>query len=114
MTRWYEVEGIPVGNGVRGQVAGEVLESFEGDVLVGWPSIWHIPLETGFNEARGERSIVPVQNQIYRSESAKSLALVIQDIGWDYSDPEGVEGGRGVEVAPGIGSQVVVVEAEFV
>lgn len=78
------------------------------------PSVGHVPLETGLDEARGERSVVPVQKQVDRGEGAESLALVIQDIRWDYPDPEGVEGGGGIEVVPGIGSQVVVIESELV
>ena len=77
-----------------------------------WPSIWHIPLETGFDKARGECPVVSVQDQVDSGEGAKGLTLVTQDIGWDYSNPEGVEGGRGIKVVPGIGSQVVVIEGE--
>lgn len=78
-----------------------------------WPSVWHIPLETGFYKARGERSIVPVQDQVDRGKGTKGLALVIQDIRWDYPDPKRIEGGRRIKVVPGIGSQVIVIEGEF-
>lgn len=114
MARWHEAEGLSVWNGVRGQVAGKVSESLESDILVWWPRIWHIPLEAGFDEAGGERSVVPVHDQVDRGEGAKGLALIIQDLGWDYSEPEGVKGGRGIKIVPGVGSQVVVVEGEFV
>ena len=40
--------------------------------------------------------------------------MVAQDIGRNDSDPEGVEGGGGVEVVTGVRGQVVVVECEFV
>lgn len=114
LTGWNEVEGLPVWNGVRGEVAGEALESLKCDVLVWWPSVWHIPLETGFDEARGECSIVPVQDEVDGGEGTKGLALVIQNIRWDDSNPEGVEVGRGIEAVSGVGSQVVVIESEFV
>ena len=114
MPRWYEVEGVPTGKGVRGQVGWEVSESLESDVLVRRPSIRQVPLETGLDKGSGEGSVVPVHNQVDGGEGAKCLALAVQDIRGDDSDPEGVEGSDRVEVVAGIRSQVVVVEREFV
>ena len=118
LSRWHEVEGVPTltrfGNGVRCQVAREVSEGLEGDVLMGRPSVWQIPLETGLNEGSGEGSVVPVHHQVDGGKCTKGLALVAQDIGGNDSDPEGVEGGGGVVVVTGVRGHVVVVEGEFV
>jgi hypothetical protein len=113
--RWHEVERIAdLGKGVRGQVAWEVSESRESDVLVRRPSIRQIPLETGLDKGSRESSVVSVHDQVYGGECTEGLALVVQD-GWgDYSDPEGIEGGGRVEVVTSVGGQVVVVEGEFV
>jgi len=114
LTRRYEVEGVVTGKCVRGQVAWEVSKSLESDILMWRPSIWQIPLKTGLDEGSGKSSIVPAHDHIDGGEGTESLTLVAQDIGRNDSDPEGVEGGERVEAITGIGSQVVVVEGEFV
>jgi len=113
LPRWHEVERVPTWKGVRGQVAREVSEGLESDVLVRWPSVWQIPLEAGLDEGSGEGSVVPAHDQVDGGEGTKGLALVAQDIGRNDSDPEGVEGCGGVEAVAGVGSQVVVVECKF-
>ena len=40
--------------------------------------------------------------------------MVAQDIRWGDSNPEGVKGGGGVPSIASVGSQVIVVEGEFV
>jgi len=114
LPRWHEVEGVPTGKGVRGQIGWEVSESLEGDVLVWWPSIRQIPLETSLDKSSGEGSVVPVHDQVDGGKGTKGLALVFQDVGGDDSNPEGVEGGNGVDVVTGVRSQIIVVEGEFV
>ena len=114
LPRWHEVEGVPTGKGVCGQIGWDISESREGDVLVWWPSIWQIPLETSLDKSSGESSVVPVHDQVDGGKSTKGLALVFQDIGGDDSNPEGVEGGNGVDVVTGVRSQIIVVEGEFV
>ena len=79
-----------------------------------WPRIRQIPLKSGFDEARGEGPIVPVQDQVDGGKSPKGLRLIVQNIRWNDSDPEGIESSGGVEVVAGIGCQVVVVEGEFI
>ena len=79
-----------------------------------WPRIWQIPLETGLNKGNREGSVVPVHDQVDGGKGTKGLALITQDFRGDDSDPEGVEGGNGVDVVTGVRSQVVVVEGEFV
>ena len=78
------------------------------------PSIRQVPLETGLDKGGGEGSVVPVHNQVDGGKGTECLALVVQDIRGDDSDPEGVEGSDRVEVVAGIRSQVVIVEGEFV
>ena len=114
LPRWHELEGVSdLGKGVCGQVAWEVSESRESDVLVWRPSIRQIPLETGLDKSRGEGPVIPVHHQVDGGEGTEGLALVVQD-GWgNYSDPEGVEGGGRIEIVTGVGGQVVVVEGEF-
>ena len=118
LSRWHEIESAPalarLGKSVRGKVAREVFEGRKSDVLVWWPSIWQIPLETGFDERSGESSVVSVHDQVDGREGAEGLGLVAQDIWRNDSDPEGVEGGGGVEVVTGVRGQVVVVERELV
>ena len=114
LPRWHEVEGVPTGKSVRSQIAWEVPKSLQSDVLVWWPSIWQIPLETGLDEGNGKRSVVPVHNQVDEGEGAEGLALITQDVGGNNSNPEGVEVGSGVDIVTGVGSQVVVVESELV
>ena len=79
-----------------------------------WPRIWQIPLETGLDEGNREGSVVPVHDQVDGGKGTEGLALITQDFRGDDSDPEGVEGGNGVDVVTGVRSQVVVVEGEFV
>ena len=62
---------------------------------MGRPRIGHVPLETSFNEARGEGLIVSIQDQVDGGESAERLALIVLGAGWDDPDPEGIEGGGG-------------------
>ena len=114
MSGWDEVEGVPTREGVRGQVGWEVSKSRESDVLVWWPSIWKVPLETSLDEGSGNGSIVPVHDHVDGGEGTKGLALIAQYIRGNDSNPEGVESGDGVEAVTGIGSQVVVIESEFV
>jgi hypothetical protein len=115
LPRWHEVERVPdLGKGVRGQVAREVSESRESDVLVWRPSVWQIPLEAGLDESRGEGSVVSVHDQVYGGECTEGLALIVQDDWRNYSDPEGIEGGGRIEIVTSVGGQVVVVESEFV
>ena len=53
-------------------------QSLEGDVLVRQSSIRHIPLNTSFNKARGERPIVPVQHQVDGGKTGECLALIVR------------------------------------
>ena len=62
---------------------------------MGRPRVGHVPLETSFNEARGEGLIVSIQDQVDGSESAGRLALIVLGARWDDSDPEGIGGGGG-------------------
>ena len=41
--------------------------------------------------------MVLVQDQVGGSECTGCLALIGEDVGWGDSDPEGIEGGGGVE-----------------
>jgi hypothetical protein len=94
---------IDLGKVVCGQVAWEVSESCDSDVLVWRPNIWKIPLETGLDEGSGEGSVVLLHDQVYCGECTEGLALVAQD-GWrNYSNPEGAEGGGRAEVVAGVG-----------
>ena len=114
LPRWHEVEGVPAGKGVRGQICWEVSESLESDVLVRWPSIWQIPLETSLDKSSGEGSVVPVHDQVDGGKGTEGLALISQYVRGDDSNPEGVEGGNGVNFVAGVRSQVIVVKGEFV
>ena len=78
-------------------------------MLVRGLGVGHIPLKTGFNEAGGESPVVPVQDQVDGSECIGCLALIDEDVGWGDSNPEGIEGGGGVEVVVNVRSQVVMV-----
>lgn len=114
LSGWNEAEGVPAGKGVRGQIGREVSEGLQSDVLMWWPSIRHIPLETGIDEGGGDGSVVFVHDQVDGSESTEGFALVAQDIRRDDSNPEGIEIGGGIEVVAGVGSQVVVVEGQLI
>ena len=45
----------------------------ERDVLVGWPCIRHVPLETGFDRAKGKGPVVPGQGKLMGAKAPKVL-----------------------------------------
>ena len=76
-----------------------------------WPCVWRVPLKTGFEDAREECPVVLVETRLLGVKAPKGLALIVQGVD---SGPERVKCGGGTKVLTSIGSQVVVIEGEFV